>query len=854
MKRVGKFIVLAICLLVAVAAALYCGGVINCMKHTAKTVELNGNWSFSFDDRWLDAHVPGCIHLDLLDNKLIPNPFWGTNEDSVAWVAEKEWTYRTNFNKSQLKGYDNVSLVFYGLDTYSQVFLNGSLLGETDNMFIRWEFPIETESLKDGENELIVKFFPSRKIEQLKAAENGFPLPELYAFSRKAPYQYGWDWGPKLTTCGIWQPVRFELWNDFKITDLQIFQNSLSDSLANVTFQVRILSDCNTTADVVCRINGKKVNTGKINLSSGINNFIVKCDIENPIRWWPNGLGKQTMYDAEVVVSDKKHKDKGLSRFGLRTIELSREKDSVGSEFKFIVNGVPVFMKGANYIPPESFITRMTDERYRELIQDCKDANMNMLRIWGGGQYENDFFYRCCDEAGILVWQDFMFCGSLYPTDSAMLKSVKEEAVYQICRLRNHPCIALWCGNNEVKNGWEDWGWKNSYTDTQCDSLSAGYDIIFKQILPNMVNLFDKGRPYVHTSPEWGWGHPECVTDGDSHYWGVWWGEQPFEVWSEKTGRFMSEYGFQSYPQLSTIQSFTNVEDRYVGSATMNKHQKHVRGTKIINDMMDKYFGIPDGFDNYLYVSQLTQTYGIGNALEIHRMKMPYCMGTLFWQLNDCWPVVSWSSVDYYGNWKALQYKAKKVFEPLIIATEMHHDSVYIYLVSDLLEDTIGTVDINICNFSGEVLRHDMVGNRVAQANTSSLVVIYPIRTDLMAHKDDIYVHISYLNDNKTITDKILYLDYPKNLSLPQPHVNVEIMPDGEICNIDITARTFVKDLYIYTDPYVKGRFSDNYFDMEPDAKKKIVFIPSEGQHFDKVSFKVKAYNSINNDSGEGVK
>ena len=565
MKRVGKFIVLALCLLVAVAAALYYSGVINCMKRTAKTVELNGNWSFSFDDRWLDAHVPGCIHLDLLDNKLIPDPFWGTNEDSVAWVAEKEWTYRTYFNKSQLKGYDNVSLVFYGLDTYSQVFLNGSLLGETDNMYIRWEFPIETETLKDGENELIVKFFPSRKIEQLKEAENGYPLPELYAFSRKAPYQYGWDWGPKLTTCGIWQPVCFELWNDFKITDLQIFQNSLSDSLANVTFQVRILSDCNTTADVDCKINGKKVNTGKINLSSGINNFMVKCDIENPVRWWPNGLGKQTMYDAEVVVRDKKHKDKSVSRFGLRTIELCREKDSVGSEFKFIVNGVPVFMKGANYIPPESFITRMTDERYRELIQDCKDANMNMLRIWGGGQYENDIFYRCCDEAGILIWQDFMFCGSLYPTDSAMLKSVKDEAVYQIGRLRNHPCIALWCGNNEVKNGWEDWGWKNSYTDTQCDSLSAGYDIVFKQILPNMVNLFDKGRPYVHTSPEWGWGHPECVTDGDSHYWGVWWGEQPFEVWSEKTGRFMSEYGFQSYPQLSTIQSFTNDEDRCTG-------------------------------------------------------------------------------------------------------------------------------------------------------------------------------------------------------------------------------------------------------------------------------------------------
>ena len=665
MKRVGKFIVLALCLLVAVAAALYYSGVINCKKQTAKTVALDGNWSFSFDDRWLDAHVPGCIHLDLLDNKLIPDPFWGTNEDSVAWVAEKEWTYRTYFNKSQLKGYDNVSLVFYGLDTYSQVFLNGSLLGETDNMYVRWEFPIETESLKDGENELIVKFFPSRKIEQLKEAENGYPLPELYAFSRKAPYQYGWDWGPKLTTCGIWQPVCFELWNDFKITDLQIFQNSLSDSLANVTFQVRILSDCNTTADVDCRINGKKVNTGKINLLSGINNFMVKCDIENPIRWWPNGLGKQTMYDAKVVVSDKKHKDKGVSRFGLRTIELSREKDSAGSEFKFIVNGVPVFMKGANYIPPESFITRMTDERYRELIQDCKDANMNMLRVWGGGQYENDFFYRCCDEAGILIWQDFMFCGTLYPTDSAMLKSVKDEAVYQIGRLRNHPCIALWCGNNEVKNGWEDWGWKNSYTDTQCDSLSAGYDIVFKQILPNMVNLFDKGRPYVHTSPEWGWGHPECVTDGDSHYWGVWWGEQPFEMYAEKTGRFMSEYGFQSYPEWSTIQNFCPKSQLDINSPTMKHHQKHVRGVEIIDKAMQEYYGVDShtlSLEDFCYVSQLLQAWGVGYGILQHIKRQPHCMGTLFWQLNDCWPVASWSSMDYYGNWKALQYRVRDLF------------------------------------------------------------------------------------------------------------------------------------------------------------------------------------------------
>ena len=841
------FLVSLICILVAVTAYLFATGSFSFRKNASCHIDLNTGWEFTYNNKWYPASVPGCIHTDLLHSGIISDPFFGTNEDSVQWVADREWIYKTHFDKKKIGKYSNASLVFEGLDTYSEIYLNGNKIYSTNNMFRKWEIPLNVNSLKDKDNELLVKILPSKQIDSINAARLSYKIPDNRAFSRKSPYQSGWDWGPTLVTCGIWQPVYIDLWNGIKVSDLQIYQKKITDSVALINVSVKVLADANYDANLECKINGKKVNTvEKVHLQKGINGVSFNCKIDKPLLWWPNGMGDQNMYEFAVKVRVNKYKDIVKRQIGLRTVVLDRSLDVYGSKFQFIVNGVKMFAKGVNYIPPESFITSMTDEKYSELITSCKESNMNMIRVWGGGQYENDEFYKQCDKNGILVWQDFMFACALYPADSLMTQNIKDEVIYQIERIRNHPSLALWCGNNEVKNGWEDWGWQDFYSTHQRDNISDDYNKIFLKVIPDAVHVYDEGRPYVSSSPEWGWGHPECITEGDSHYWGVWWGEEPFEIWNEKTGRFMSEYGFQSYPQISTIDSFTNKNERFLFSQSLLKHQKNARGNEIITNSMNRYFGVPKDIDNFVYVSQLLQAYGIGNAIEAHRLKMPYCMGTLYWQLNDCWPVVSWSSIDYYGNWKALQYTVAKLYEPFIVATEMHSDSAYIYLVSDLRKDTTGTLYINVIDFNGKSLRKDMIKNLTALHDTSSLICIYPVRNDFMAQKDDLYLDISFVNgQNQAIGTKILYLDYPKNLHLPDVDIKMNIVKENEKCSITMRTDKLVKGMYIYTEPYVVGKYSDNYFDLLPGEQKTITFVPKDGRNLKNIQFKVKTYNNV---------
>ena len=357
-------------------------------------------------------------------------------------------------------------------------------------------------------------------------------------------------------------------------------------------------------------------------------------------------------------------------------VTLRQEQDSIGQSFTFYRNGKPIFVKGANWIPVHSFpvLDSAHRARYRHLLISAKEAHSNMIRVWGGGIYEPDYFYHLCDSLGIMVWQDFNFSCALYPSDSAFLNNVKAEAEEQVRRIAQHPCVVLWCGNNEVKNGWEDWGWQQQYqwTPEQIATLQHGIDTLFgiNGILANAVKQYDPlNRAYITSSPLFGWGHPECVTHGDSHYWGVWWGEQPFEMYKEKTGRFMSEYGFQSYPDYSTVCRYCPEDQRYIDSPVMKSHQKHGRGLEIIDKAMRQYYGVDShslSLEDFCYVSQLLQAWGTGYGIFQHLQQQPHCMGTLFWQLNDCWPVASWSSIDCYGNWKALHYRARDLYSDTV--------------------------------------------------------------------------------------------------------------------------------------------------------------------------------------------
>ena len=551
------------------------------------TIELT-DWQLHDTGHWYPATVPGFLHTDLMANGLIPDPYYGTNEDSVQWVPHVVWTYRTAVSFDDLPEGDSLWLVFDGLAGNAVVAVGSPKVNriEYNNMFTQYSRLINKKEIWDSLR-IYVSFYDVD--DSTKEAAYGITLPELRAFTRIAPYQQGWDWGPRLATCGIWKPV--------------YITNRRPGSVC-----------CNSVAT---------------------------------------------------------HRTK---------VELRQEQDSIGQSFSFYRDGKPIFIKGANWIPVHSFpvLDSANRARYRYLLCSAKEAGFNMIRIWGGGIYEHDYFYDLCDSLGLMVWQDFVFAGTPYPDNEEMLRSIDREARQQVARLAKHPCIVLWCGNNEVKNGWEDWGWQGQFnwTPEQRARLEKAMDTIFgyssttsntssTSILAKAVRDCDPmQRPYITTSPLYGWGHPECVTHGDSHYWGVWWGELPFEVYREKTGRFMSEYGFQSYPMMSTIRQFCPEEQLSIDSPTLRNHQKHGRGREIIDKAMRQYYGFDSrslDLDDYAYVSQLLQAWGVGYGILCH-LTEPRCSGTLYWQLNDCWPVASWSSIDYYGNWKALHYRAKELY------------------------------------------------------------------------------------------------------------------------------------------------------------------------------------------------
>lgn len=544
-----------------------------------------GNWQFRYDHEWYDATVPGCVHTDLMRHGFITDPFWANNEDNVQWIKDSVWEYRS-FLFVDDNAQDSFDIVFEGLQTYAKVYVNDSLVLNASNMFRRYVVSLCSDNLNDT-NELYVEFYPTEWYDSVAQAELGFPLPDRRAFSRTAPYQQGWDWGPALSTCGIWKSV-----------------------------------------------------------------YVQTVDSEQP---------------------DAVHLKKG-TWFDNHEITFKAQPDSIGLAYTFFDNGAPIMVKGANWIPAHSFpiLTDDLKRRYKYLLESAKDAHFNMIRVWGGGIYEHDYFYDLCDSLGIMVWQDFDFSCALYPSDDAFLDNVRHEVADQVIRIAKHPCVVIWCGNNEVKNGWEDWGWQSQYdwTPEQIAYLEKSIDTLFSEsgILASAISQYDPlKRPYIQSSPLFGWGHNESCTHGDSHYWGVWWGELPFEMYAEKIGRFMSEFGFQGYPDWSTVCRFCPEDERYIGSVSMSSHQKHNRGVAIVDKAMKRYYGFDSksvSLEDYCYLSQLLQAWGTGYGLFCHLKASPYCMGTLYWQLNDCWPVASWSSIDYYGNWKALHYRAKDLFDP----------------------------------------------------------------------------------------------------------------------------------------------------------------------------------------------
>ena len=724
---------------------------------------LNQGWTLTGDTLNINMQVdvPSVVQQSLYENGLIPHPYLGTVENDLLWISDHPWDYTLHFDADkELFEKENVELVFEGLDTYAEVSLNGYELFSADNQFREWKADAKP-FLKEKDNLLEVHFIRYDST-QLALYEQHQPrLPEKYAVSRKAPYQHGWDWAPKYKNVGIWKPVKLMGWNEARLENAYIVTKAADKDKAELMLHLDV--ENNGEEEIIIEV-GPSTGSGTsafmaresmpLSLSKGRQHTTLAITIDNPQLWWPNEMGEQLLYDFEVVL---KKGDRVLDtkkfKSGLRTFEMVDEPDSIGRAFYFKVNGVPIYAKGANYVPEEMIETWINADNTLSLLRQAKDAHFNMLRVWGGGIYPSDDFFNICDSLGILVWEDFMYAGTMYPFDEAFLENARIEAEEQVRRLASHPSLALWCGGNEISEGYYNWGWQTSLNWSEEDdkAIKAGYDQLFETILPEAVALYDGTRPYWPSSPSKGWGRPESLTEGDVHYWGVWWGEQPYEMYREKVGRFNSEYGYQSYPDYQTLLKIAQGEDLNKEAEVIAAHQKHPRGTRQIDDFIQRYYpdAQPKNFEEYVHLSQLSQAYGMEVAIEAHRTAKPYNMGTLYWQLNDAWPVTSWSSIDYYGNPKVFHERLKTLYAPVLLSIDRKDYGVFV--TSDLMRDIDGTLSVVVCDLENHPLLEKKVEVKM-EANENRKFVVeglgeYLLNADL--HK--VYVKLE-LTEGETLT------------------------------------------------------------------------------------------------------
>ena len=714
-------------------------------KNSTTQQAISSGWKFKQvrGNNWYQATVPGVVHTDLMDNDIIEDPFFCLNERGVQWIDKEDWEYKTILNvDKEVFNKDNIEIYFKGLDTYADVYLNDSLILKANNMFREWRVSIKP-LLKENNNELRVYFHSPIKIDLPKFDAIHYPIEagndqsqngglldkKVSVFARKAGYHYGWDWGPRLVTSGIWRPVYLTGWNNLRIDNIYYKQEDVNAKEALIMVSAGIIADMNGTATMTVKAEGiKETWTKTVAVKEGYAMIDMPIVIKNPRLWWSNGLGEAYRYPFTATISMNNSSESQTDMLGLRKLEVIRDKDNAGTSFYFRLNGVNVFAKGANYIPQDNFLNRVTPERHKKTILDAVNANMNMLRIWGGGIYEDDVFYDLCDEYGILVWQDFMFASSTYPMNEEMIKSIYLEASDNIIRLRNHPCIAIWCGNNENHTAWFNWGWMQRYQRLGVlTELRRDYKDVFHVVLPNAVREHDPMRFYWPSSPYGGdpdakceSGQPNWNPDGDAHYWGVWHGKDSIANFNIIRARFFSEYGFQSFPEYQSVLKYApESRDHDIYSDVMMAHQ---RGGSHANGLIEWYllneYQKPKDFKSFLYMGQLLQGDAIRTAMEAHRRDMPYCMGTLFWQHNDCWPVASWSSRDYYGRWKAQHYFAKKAYNDLLVSPIANGDKLDVFIVSDRLKPVKGELHIRIMDLKGKILFEEKKAV-TAPANTS---------------------------------------------------------------------------------------------------------------------------------------
>ena len=742
---------------------------------------------------WHPAQVPGVVQTDLLRDGLIPDPFYQDNDTRLQWIGLTDWEYRTTFQAdAATMSHEHVDLVFDGLDTYADVYVNDQAVLHSDNMFRRWRVPVKT-LLKTGPNTLRVVFHSPIESMIPKVKALPYILPSVTShntgneeniatapYTRKAPYQYGWDWGPRYVTEGIWQPIRVETWDALRIENFHVQQQRVSKEFAALAVEVEIQASRSTTASVEISYGelGGAAGTPirqSVQLEPGLNHVSVPIHVANPKLWYPLGYGTQDRYRFAATVRTGRDVAAETSlKTGLRSIELRREVTKSGKSFAFVVNGIPIFAKGADVIPFDSFPNRVTPEIHRQILEAARDAHMNMVREWGGGYYESDDFYDICDELGIMVWQEFIFGGDMVPGGADFQENVKQEAIEQVQRLRDHPSIVLWCGNNEIETGWVHWDdrkiFQASVSPTDREKVWTDYVVLFHGILAGVVAQYGEPVPYWGSSPSANFEDPpDGQTNGDMHYWQVWHALAPIEMYTQQFPRFMSEYGFQSFPEMRTIRTFAQPGDMDIHSATMQDHQKNHGGNERILSYMLRWYPEPKDFASFVYMSQVLQAEAIKVGAEHLRRQRPNTMGSLYWQLNDCWPVASWASIDYYGRWKALQYYARRFYDDVIVSPFAHDGKVDVYVVSDKLQPLSGQIHWRLLDFSGKVL---MEKTQDVQVPAQSSAVYFTLdEKELLANADPkkSFLVFDLAVGGQNVSRNLIFFDIMHNLDLPTP-------------------------------------------------------------------------------------
>jgi beta-mannosidase len=780
---------------------------------------------------WLPATVPGDVHLDLLANKKIPDPFVRDNEAKLQWIEKEAWEYRTYFDGSPaLLARSQVDLVFDGLDGTAEVYVNGARILDANNSFRVWRVPVKAH-LHAGKNDLFVVFpSPLKAAAEAAASDPWQPKTKTEAktYLRKPAYEYGWDWGPRFVTSGIWKAVRIEAWDKARIRDFAIHQRDVSKDVAHLDAEVEIEAASAGAAKVSVQFtdSGKPVTeTATVILHTGSNVIDLPIEIRQPKLWFPAGYGDQPLYQftAQVRAGDQLAEQRKV-KVGLRTIVLRREPDKWGRSFEFVVNGFPVFAKGADVIPFDSFANRVTAANYRRILQSARDANMNMIRHWGGGYYETDEFYAICDELGIMVWQDFMFGNDWQPGTYAFKQNVEAEAEDLVRRLRNHPSIVLWSGNNETETAF-GWVGRPNYPPEVRLQMWQDYLTVFSGILPRVVARLNPETPYWPSSPSSDYEElSDHYQSGDAHIWDVWHGRVPFSTYETHHARFVTEYGFQSFPELKTVEAFTQPEDRAnIFTPVMLAHQKNTEGNDIIHNYLLKDYAEPKNFASFLYVSQVLQAEGIKVGAEHFRRSRPETMGSIFWQLNDCWPVASWSSIDYFGRWKALQYYARRFYAPVLVSPHVEDGALKVYIVSDKVKAESDTLRVRLMDFDGKVLLEETKAANVAPL-ASQVYLDWPLKKIADAGATDtsrVFVVAELTAGGARISRNLIYLAPTKGVHLKPAQLKVETSGTKGSYKIRVTSPVLARDVSLSFGS-LDVQISDNYFDLLPGETAEI--------------------------------